>query len=218
MRPQAEERKTLEDEMNAAAVYKQEVKAQLQALRQIKASPVKEFTVAAPASWNGTAKSTFKKLFAGIFFAVCLVLAAPVFAGEYYFNRESPADETARLFGLPLLSRGTFSSRLNRKKTGELTLSKLAGDDGEDSLRLLALRIQQSLRRPGAVIVFTPLEHEESPISLICKLAVCFAEREELVLVVDAGATLARKPVRPRGGSSRERRTALRRGRPSIPR
>lgn len=191
MRPQAEERKTLEDEMNAAAVYKQEVKGQLQALRQIKASPVKEFTIATPATWNGTAKTSFKKIFAGVFFAMCLVLTAPVFAGEYYFNRESPADETARLFGLPLLSRGTFSSRLNRKKTGELTLSKMPGDDGEDSLRLLALRIQQSLRRPGAVIVFSPLEHEESPISLICKLAICFAEREELVLVVDAGATLA---------------------------
>ena len=190
MRPQAEELRALEDEMNAAGVYKQEVKAQLQALRQIKASPVKEFTVATPASWNGTAKTTFKKLFAGVFFAVCLVLAAPVFAGEYYFSRESPADETARRFGLPLLSRGTFSSRLNRKKTGELTLSKLSGEEGEDSLRLLALRIQQSLRRPGAVIVFSPLEHEESPISLICKLAVCFAEREELVLVVDASATL----------------------------
>jgi uncharacterized protein involved in exopolysaccharide biosynthesis len=191
MRPQAAERRALEDERNAASIYKQDIKSQLQALRQIKASPVKEFTVATPASWDGKATSTFKKLFAGIFFAVSLVLAAPVFAGEYYFSRESPADETARRFGLPLLSRGTFSNRLNRRKTGELTLSKLAGDDGEDSLRLLALRIQQSLRRPGAVIVFTPLEHEESPISLICKLAVCFAEREELVLVIDAGATLA---------------------------
>ena len=139
MRPQAEERRTLEEEMNAAAVYKQEIKTQLQALRQIKASPVKEFVVATPATWNGTAKTSFKKIFAGVFFAMCLVLSAPVFAGEYYFNRESPADETARLFGLPLLSRGTFSSRLNRKKNGELTLSKMPGDDGEDSLRLLAL-------------------------------------------------------------------------------
>jgi hypothetical protein len=55
----------------------------------------------------------------------------------------------------------------------------------------LALRIQQSLRRPGAVIVFSLLSHAESPLSLICKLAICFAEREELVLVVDAGSTLA---------------------------
>jgi hypothetical protein len=191
MRPQAAERHALEDERNAASAYKQDIKMQLQALRQIKASPVKEFTVATPASWDGKATSTFKKLFVGVFFAVSLVLVAPIFGGEYYFSRESPADETARLFGLPLLSRGTFSNRLNRRKTGELTLAKVAGDDADDSLRLLALRIQQSLRRPGAVIVFTPLEHEESPISLICKLAICFAEREELVLVIDAGATLA---------------------------
>lgn len=191
MRPQSEERKAFQDDLISATAYKQDVRQQLQALRQIKASPVKEFRIADKGTWNGSAKSTFRKLFVGAFFMVTLVLAAPVFAGEYYLNRDSPADETARRFGLPLLSRGTFSSRLNRRKTGELTLAKTSDDDGEDSLRLLALRIQQSLRRPGAVIIFTPLEHDESPVSLICKLAVCFAEREELVLVVDAGGTLA---------------------------
>ncbi len=191
MRPQADERKTYYDDLASATAYKQDVRAQIQALRQIKASPTKEFVVADKATPDGQSKSSFKKLFAGTFFAVCLILAAPVFGCEYYLNRESAADETARLFNLPLLSRGTFGSRLSRKKTGELTLSRNADGDGEDSLRLLALRIQQSLRRPGAVIVFSPLEHEESPISLICKLAVCFAEREELVLVVDASGTLA---------------------------
>jgi uncharacterized protein involved in exopolysaccharide biosynthesis len=190
LRPQLEEKKAFQDDLAAATNYKQLVRSQLQALRQIKASPVKELSIVSKATWDGKATSTFKKLFALAFIAVGLVLAAPVFGCEYYLSRESAADETARRFGLPLLSRGALSSRLKRKKTGEFALSRTS-DDGEDSLRLLALRIQQSLRRPGAVIVFSPLEHEESPISLICKLAVCFAEREELVLVVDAGATLA---------------------------
>jgi hypothetical protein len=190
MRPQLEERKAFQDDLASATNYKQLVRSQLQALRQIKASPVKELSIVSKATWDGKATSTFKKLFALALIAVGLVLSAPVFGCEYYLSRESPADETARRFGLPLLSRGALSSRLKRKKTGEFALSRTS-DDGEDSLRLLALRIQQSLRRPGAVIVFSPLEHEESPISLICKLAVCFAEREELVLVVDAGATLA---------------------------
>jgi Mrp family chromosome partitioning ATPase len=190
IRPQIEERKAFLDDLNGATANKQLVRSQLQALRQIKASPVKELSIVCKATWDGKPTTTFKKLFALAFIGVSLVLAAPVFGAEYYLGRESAADETARRFGLPLLSRGALSSRLNRRKTGEFSLAR-TNDDGEDSLRLLALRIQQSLRRPGAVIVFSPLEHEESPISLICKLAVCFAEREELVLIVDAGGTLA---------------------------
>jgi Mrp family chromosome partitioning ATPase len=190
MRPQSEERKAFQDDLAAATSYKQDVRQQLMALRQIKASPVKEFAIANKATWNGNAKSSFKKLFAAALFFVTLLLAAPVFGCEYYLNRDSPADETARRFGLPLLSRGALRTRLNRGKNGELMVARPDGE-GEDSLRLLALRIQQSLRRPGAVILFSPLEHDESPISLICKLAVCFAEREELVLVVDAGNRLA---------------------------
>jgi hypothetical protein len=190
IRPQLEERKAFVDDLQAATNNKQLVRSQLQALRQIKASPVKELSIVCRATWDGKPTTTFKKLFALAFMGISLVLVAPVFGAEYYLSRESPADETARRFGLPLLSRGALSSRLKRHKTGEFALSR-TNDDGEDSLRLLALRIQQSLRRPGAVIVFSPLEHNESPISLICKLAVCFAEREELVLVVDAGATLA---------------------------
>ncbi|HXY33764.1 MAG TPA: hypothetical protein VEI07_06015 [Planctomycetaceae bacterium] len=189
-RPQMEERKAFQDDLAAATMNKQMVRSQLQALRQIKASPVKELSIVCKATWDGKPTTSFKKLFALAFMAVSLVLTAPVFGAEYYLSRESAADETARRFGLPLLSRGALSSRLKRRKTGEFSLSRTS-DDGEDSLRLLALRIQQSLRRPGAVIVFSPLEHDESPIGLICKLAVCFAEREELVLVVDAGATLA---------------------------
>jgi Mrp family chromosome partitioning ATPase len=190
MRPQLEERKAFQEDLMGATQNKQLVRSQLQALRQIKASPVKELSIVCKATWDGKPTTTFKKLFALALMGVTLVLCAPVFGAEYYLGRESPADETARRFGLPLLSRGALSSRLNRRKTGEFSLARTS-DDGEDSLRLLALRIQQSLRRPGAVIVFSPLEHEESPISLICKLAVCFAEREELVLVVDAGGTLA---------------------------
>jgi Mrp family chromosome partitioning ATPase len=190
LRPQLEERKAFLDDLAGATQNKQVVRAQLQALRQIKATPVKELSIVCKATWDGKPTTTFKKLFALSFIGVGLVLVAPVFGAEYYLSRESAADETARRFGLPLLSRGALSSRLNRRKTGEFSLAR-TNDDGEDSLRLLALRIQQSLRRPGAVIVFSPLEHDESPISLICKLAVCFAEREELVLVVDAGGTLA---------------------------
>ena len=58
------------------------------------------------------------------------------------------------------------------------------------------------------MIVFSPLEHNESPISLICKLAVCFAEREELVLVVDAWGDTCGEPFHSVHAVSRTDRTA----------
>ena len=49
----------------------------------------------------------------------------------------------------------------------------------------MALRIQQSLFRPkGRVVLFSGLDHEESPMTLIRLLAACFAQREETVLMV----------------------------------
>ena len=50
----------------------------------------------------------------------------------------------------------------------------------------MALRIQQSLCLPqGRVILFSGLDHEESPLALIRPLAKCFADREESVLIVE---------------------------------
>ncbi len=49
----------------------------------------------------------------------------------------------------------------------------------------MALRIQQSLFRPkGRVVLFSGLDHEECPITLIRSLANCFCQREETVLIV----------------------------------
>ena len=124
IRPQLEERKAFVDDLQAATNNKQLVRSQLQALRQIKASPVKELSIVCKATWDGKPTTTFKKLFALAFMGVSLVLVAPVFGAEYYLSRESPADETARRFGLPLLSRGALSSRLKRHKSGEFALSR----------------------------------------------------------------------------------------------
>ncbi len=120
-----------------------------------------------------------------------------VFAGEYYFSRKVPRTKPPVCSDFPLLSRGNVQQPAGTAKRPASSLSpKCRGQRGR--LRsALGARIQQSLRRPGAVIVFSPLEHEESPISLICKLAVCFAEREELVLVARAAGQPRRQRLGP---------------------
>jgi len=186
MRPQTAMEKSLNEELENANAEKSDLEMQLATLKGIEIGRVREFQKMKKATLAPSGITTnHRRLFILTFFALTLVLASPVFGCEYYARRESPADETARKFNLPVLSRGALDDeivvRRSRRREEELT---------DDPLRLLALRIQQSVHRPGSVIVFSALDHEESPISLICKLAACFAERDEMVLVLDASGTL----------------------------
>jgi hypothetical protein len=189
MRPRTAQEKELLEEVENANHERKELMVQRAALKGIEMSRVREFKKIKSASipLEGGIAYNNRKIFLGAFFALSLVLAAPVFGCEYFARRESPADETARKFGLPVLSRGALDDEINQRGRRR----KEEEDAADDPLRLLALRIQQSLHRPGSVIVFSALDHEESPISLICKLAICFAERDEAVLVLDASGTLA---------------------------
>ena len=55
----------------------------------------------------------------------------------------------------------------------------------------MALRIQQSLSRPsGRVVMFSGLDHGESPLALIRSLSYCLAQREESVLMIQIPPTL----------------------------
>ncbi len=187
MRPQTAREKELTSELESATEERKDLSDQLRALKGIEADRVREFQKLSDAVLDPLGTSTnHRKIFLGTFFLLSLVLVSPIFGCEYFARRESPADETARKFNLPVLSRGALDDEIaNRKKRRQ------QDENEDDPLRLLALRIQQSLHRPGSVILFSALDHEESPVSLICKLAICFAERDEAVLVLDASGTLA---------------------------
>ena len=81
--------------------------------------------------------------------------------------------------GLPILARIPAVSAPSRSR-------RKAEQDAEyDSLRRLALRIQQYVDKPGYVVVFSSLTEQAIPVELLAKLAQCFADRGERVLYVD---------------------------------
>lgn len=143
-------------------------------------SNYQELTVFRPAELKseGFGKWT-KLLMAGVFAGVALVVCLPFFVYEHFAGREDPAFEAARRFGLPILARRPQSSWMTMR-----------GGDGsreaeDEYLRMVALRIQQSVVRPGSVMLFSSLQLGDSPTPLVARLARCLAERDERVLVIE---------------------------------
>jgi len=172
----------LEAELEEAESSRKELQSQLNNLRQLKNTQVREFTVITPPSFETVEiSSNKKKLFVGGFFLVGLLLIPPVLLVEWLARRETPIEEASRVFSLPVLG-----------KDIEL---KLAEDDiqrphEQDSLRLLALRIQQSLGgADSSMVVFSSLDRSEPAALLVAEIGKCLAEREERVLIVDASGS-----------------------------
>jgi len=90
----------------------------------------------------------------------------------------TPLNVVSRRWNLPVLGMQSVD-RSAKARHKELATKS------QTELRLMALRIQQSLHRPnGRVVLFSGLDHEESPMTLIRALANCFAQREETVLII----------------------------------
>jgi Mrp family chromosome partitioning ATPase len=124
--------------------------------------------------------SNRKKLFAFILLGSGIVLLIPSAVFEILRMRPTPVNVVSRRWNLPVLG---IQSTAGRSNTATKDLSGMS----QQELRLMALRIQQSLFQPkGRVVLFSGLDHEESPMSLIRSLASCFSQREESVLMIQA--------------------------------
>jgi Mrp family chromosome partitioning ATPase len=148
---------------------------------RLETSDFEELKVQTPASWDTTEVFNGKKKLFVLVFAGCLLcLTLPVFAIEHFYPSGDAAELSSRKTGLPLLARGTFvAERLRHDKVNVQPLNS-------ESLRLLALRIQQSVQGPGAIVLFSGLNHESNSIPTMSYLAECLARREERVLIIDA--------------------------------
>jgi len=141
---------------------------------------VNEYYVSSPASFDPEkdVKSNFMKLFVFAFGGIGVVLTLPLVFFEWLKFRPTPVSVISRRWNLPSLG----------IQTGGRTAARLPAtnlSDEANSLRLMALRIQQSLFQPsGKVVLFSSFDHRDSPMSLIRSLANCFAMREESVLII----------------------------------
>jgi hypothetical protein len=161
--------------------HRTELARQKTHFKRLETSDFEELEVQTPASWDTTEVYDGKKKLFVLVFAGCWIgLALPVFAIEHFFPSGDPAELAAHRVGLPLLGRGTFViDRLSHDRVNYHPVNS-------ESLRLLALRIQQSVSGPGAMVLFSGLNHEISSIPTLSYLAECLARREERVLIIDA--------------------------------
>ena len=169
----------LESELKYREQQYADLSRQWDQINQIKECQLPEYVVQRAASYvvDGE-KSDRKKLFAFAFLGSGLVLLIPSAVFELLRMRPTPINVVSRRWNLPVLG---VQPLANQAKTETRELAA----NSQHELRLMALRIQQSLFRPkGRVVLFSGLDHDESPMSLIRSLAKCFSQREESVLII----------------------------------
>lgn len=124
-------------------------------------------------------KSNWKKLFALVFLGCSLLLASPAIVIEFLRLRPSPVDVISRRWNLPVMGMQAKNLHAAEGRNARISVA-------QQELRLMALRIQQSLfLRQGRVVLFSGLDHHQSPRDLIRSLAICFSQREESVLIIE---------------------------------
>jgi hypothetical protein len=154
-----------------------ELSQQLDQINQLRECELTEYVVTSPAAVNPVddVSSNRRNLFVCSVLGFGLLLTAPLIAMEVIRLRPSPITVISRRWNLPVLGSHSPGFSGNTRSNGVRS----------QDLRLMALRIQQSLSRPsGRVVMFCGLDHGESPLDLIRSLSYCLAQREESVLMI----------------------------------
>lgn len=183
----SDDAKQLEEQFQAADHERKLIQQQLGGLRQLEQCRLREFSIANP-TYIASVKTNTRKLFVLAVFFVAMVLSSPIFVAEYFANRAVTVEKTGRELGLPVLARGSLMAHVVEGRV-KGDMSDVDTSD-VDALRLLALRIQQSITQPGSTVLFSGLGHKQSTFPLLCGLARCFSERDERVLILDAGKSV----------------------------
>lgn len=153
---------------------------QLDQINQLRDCELSEYAVTAPAAVHAgeDVSSNRRNLFVCSFLGCGLLLSAPLVFTEIQRLRPAPVKMISRRWNLPILGTQATNLHLEDNPSDNAMI-------GRQDVRLMALRIQQSLSRPGGrVVLFSGLDHEESPLNLIQSTACCLAQREEKVLII----------------------------------
>ena len=170
-----------ESELTQKELQYSRLQQQLHEINQLKDCQMSDYIVRTSAEVDEKTdiKSNWKKLFALVFLGCGLLLASPSMVIELLRLQPSPVDVISRRWNLPVL--GVQARKLHVSAGRDARISS-----SQQELRLMALRIQQSLfLRHGRVVLVSGLDHHQSPMDLIRSLAICFSQREESVLIIE---------------------------------
>ena len=131
--------------------------------------------------------SNIKKQFAICGAGTFLLCALPVLIRDLARERVSPVQAFAKDMGVPVIGSRLLEDHSSSKSYVNWHES--------NEIRLAALRLQQSVARPGAVVLFAGLGTKHTPGRLVAAVATCLANRGERVLVINAVCPLKTQPL-----------------------
>ncbi|TWU11821.1 hypothetical protein CA54_06320 [Symmachiella macrocystis] len=170
----------LEKKLESAEGRSKLISLQLENMDQLYKCKSREFAVLIPASVEtAIVTSNTKKLFVMSFFACSILLVCPVVLTEWLLQRETAVSAFSRRWSLPLMT--------DRALAGFNSRTRSTPDwKTNESIRMAALRIQQSLPESSSVVLFSGLGDTPAPAGVLNSLSECLAHRGERILLVDA--------------------------------
>ena len=138
------------------------LEAESNSFRRLEETKFQELAVHTKASWQTTEEyDGRKKVFALAFATSMIVFSLPVFALEHFFPSGDASEHLSKAVGAPVIGKGSFVTEyIRHDKIKRHSVN-------HESLRLLALRIQQSVQGPGSMVLFSGLNHDQTSIPTI---------------------------------------------------
>ena len=174
----------LEQEVLSVTHDKQRLDDELSVIEQLCAEETSGFTVVQPATESlGSPTSNKRKLLFALSLVTGLVLSRnAIVLLEVAHRRESPLTMWARRLGLPLLVQENSPVTVAEDDFGTRA--------NYDAMRLLALRIQQSVKRPGSTFLFLRAQLPANALTGCYGIwpVVCRSRRQGRVLIVHSGS------------------------------
>lgn len=170
----------LEKKLESAEGRSKLISLQLENMDQLHKCKSREFAVLIPASIEtAIVTSNTKKLFVMSFFACSILLVCPVVLTEWLLQRETAVSAFSRRWSLPLMTDRALAHFNSRSRSTPDWKTN-------ESIRMAALRIQQSLPESSSVVLFSGLGDTPAPAGVLSSLSECLAHRGERILLVDA--------------------------------
>jgi uncharacterized protein involved in exopolysaccharide biosynthesis len=179
-----------EHKLEALTSERQRLHDEMSVVQHLRTEHASGFSVVQPATETlESPTSNKKKIFAGLAMLFMLLLSGPMLVLELYRGRHAPIVRWARQLDLPVLARVPRRPGIDQAEDFRTSADY-------EIVRLLALRVQQSISAPGSIVAFCGLSQMPMRETLLVDLARCFSERGENVLMLRTDVVDDRSDVR----------------------